>query len=369
MLITLEYPPDIGGIAVYLKHLSQVLGKENLSILAPPLKSENENSTDYDNCFRRELIGSRWLWPKWLPVFFYTLEIAFKIRPTHLIVSHILPVGTVAWLVKKIFSIPYVVICHGMDLKQAKIHKRHFKLAKKILKDAQAIIANSNFTASLLAEFNADKNKIEIIYPCPNLIGRELPHKLQIEKQNERIILTVGRLVKRKGIDVLIKAFADLLKDDDGQLNKVNLKIIGNGPERAFLERLSRELGLNERVTFLGKISDDELASWLSRSYIFALTPRVLPGDVEGFGTVYLEASLFGVPSIVSKSGGVAEAVLDNETGLLVKPGNTEEIKNALKKLLFDENLREQFGRAAQKRVAREFNPQNQFKKIFRVLS
>ncbi len=129
--------------------------------------------------------------------------------------------------------------------------------------------------------------------------------------------------------------------------------VIGDGPERKSLEKLAKKLNAN--VVFLGKISDEDIRALYSKATLFALTPKELPGDYEGFGIVYLEAAFFGLSAVGTKTGGVAGAVEHAVTGLLAEPGNTQSIQDALQKLLSEPTLAKQYGQAGRERVLQDF--------------
>lgn len=121
-------------------------------------------------------------------------------------------------------------------------------------------------------------------------------------------------------------------------------------------------------IFFLGKITDEEKWAWLNLCDIFTMPSRQIGDDFEGFGIVYLEASLCGKPIVAGRSGGVEDAVLDGETGLLVNPEDTKEIADAIIKLAKDEGLRKSLGEAGKKRAGEEFNWRRQVKKIYSII-
>jgi len=165
--------------------------------------------------------------------------------------------------------------------------------------------------------------------------------------ERARIVLSVGRLVARKGFDTLIRAVALLRRE----FPRAVLALAGDGPERPRLEALARAERL--AVRFLPGLTDAELAAWYRACDVFALLPdERADGDVEGFGIVYLEAGAFGKPVVGTRSGGVPEAVLDGETGILVPPQDPAAACAAIARLFRDPHAAQRLGANGARRVA-----------------
>lgn len=156
-------------------------------------------------------------------------------------------------------------------------------------------------------------------------------------------VLVAAHLVRRKGVDVLLEAFAKL-----APASRARLWIAGDGPERAALERSAAAVGIAERTRFLGHRSD--LPDWLEACDLF-----VLPSRREGLGVAALEAMARGRPVVASAVGGLAEVVCAEETGLLVAPGDPAALAAALARLLDDPALAARLGAAGAQRVAEHF--------------
>jgi phosphatidylinositol alpha-1,6-mannosyltransferase len=133
------------------------------------------------------------------------------------------------------------------------------------------------------------------------------------------------------------------------------LEIVGDGPERTKLERLVADLGLEEKITFFGGLRGDALHDRYRLCNVFVMPSKTMKDDVEGFGTVFLEAGLAGKPSVGTRSGGIPEAILDGETGILVEEGDVQELASAIKRILADANLGLRLGVGARTRVLSEF--------------
>lgn len=169
---------------------------------------------------------------------------------------------------------------------------------------------------------------------------------------DENIILFVGRLVERKGLAYLIKAFADIVSDIPHRLI-----IIGNGPERPELEDLVKHLKLADRVHLTGWISAEEKLRYYEKCSFFVL-PAVYDkhGDTEGLGVVMIEAMYCAKPVIASNVGGITDIIIDRVNGLLVPPADPPALAEAIKLLATDDALRKKMGAQAKKDVDARFN-------------
>lgn len=164
-------------------------------------------------------------------------------------------------------------------------------------------------------------------------------------------VLFVGRLVERKGVPVLLDAWAR------AALPNARLLIVGDGPDRIALERRAAERGLSSTVEFRGRVSDVELGAAYSAADLFVL-PAVLDshGDTEGLGVVLLEAMASQVPVLASEAGGISDVVIDGESGVLVPPGDATALANALQRLAGDPALRARLAVQGAARVRDEFS-------------
>lgn len=380
LLITLDFPPSYGGVATYYHHICKNLPSDKVVVVAP----EHPKAKIFDQTQRyaiiRKNLANNLAKPKLLKIFdtlkwMSAIKFLTEIIKNHdielLQVGQILPLGTVALALKTKYNIPYIFYAHGLDitLPQKIYHKK--KLMRKIIANASGIVANSNFTKDELVKLGANPEKIIVVYPCPNLEPEQISEWIikEIKEAHElidkKIILTVGRLVKRKGHDMVIKALPDILK----RVPDAIYVIVGNGPYRKKLERLVGDMKLGNHVKFVGEVPDNQLKAYYEISDVFVMPARQLEnGDVEGLGIVYLEANAFSKPVIGGRSGGVPEAILDNRTGILVDPLDEAEIANQTTKLLQDKTLAERLGIQGLERISEFFDWRFQTAKIKEIL-
>lgn len=368
-MITIDYPPNTGGVANYNASLNGQLPPESLVVLTTqhPETASFIQMQKYP-VIRHKLLRRRLFTPGWLPMLREAKKLV-KLGKFKLVqAAQVLPCGIVALLLKKRFKIPYLVYTHGFDVLLPQSHPRHFKQLKRVLKEADQVIANSEFTKKELLKLNVPENKITIINPCP-YITPELPNQKEnpfLKKlENKKVLLTVGRLVERKGHDKVIAALPEILKT----IPDLVYLIAGQGPNEEKLKKQVAELNLETRVFFTGFVPDEELPSLYRASDFFIMPARQIEKDVEGFGLVYLEANSFGKPVIAGKSGGVEDAVIDNLNGLLVNPESEKKISEAIIKLLNDPNLMNKLGVQGKKRVEEEFQWPKQAEKLKKVLT
>jgi len=355
LLLTLEYPPMLGGIAEYLAGIFGTLPKEKVQVLT----------------------GEKLQWKKrglplrWLPSLWHAWKASKEYRSELLVISHVLPMGYVAYLLKRLRHLPYLVIVHGMDLKMARMSRRKRRWTEFILKNAESIAANSEYTRSVVTEFGVSEKKVHVVYPCPSSATDHEPRTDEVDAlrdryrlRNKKVILSVGRLVKRKGFDGIIEVLPRLRRS----FAEVVYLIVGTGPEEKALKALAKKKGVQDSIVFAGAVDQKDIPAHYLLGNVFVTIARELPGDVEGFGIVYLEAGRYGLPVVAGKTGGVPEAVLDGKTGLLVDPLAEDEVIRAIYRLLSDSEEAQRLGENGRRRVVNEFNCGRQLERMKTLL-
>jgi phosphatidylinositol alpha-1,6-mannosyltransferase len=360
LLLTLEYPPFKGGVAnVYGNIAKHWLSPNDISVL-----HNNDN----------KLINNKLPFLKWVPSIWRLWRTIKKEKIDHILVGHILPLGTATYIVSKFAKIKYSVILHGMDLTFALKSNRKKWLAKKILNNAENIICMNSYTARLVKKVVGDNiaGRVEVVNPGvdtktwkhENMETLEgLKNKYNLE--NKIILLSVGRLVKRKGFDKSLESLPSVLK----QVPNLMYTIIGKGPEIENLKFKIENLGLKKNCILITNTTDNERNLWYQASDIFIMPSRNIGGDFEGFGIVFLEANLSGKPVIAGDSGGVGDAVENAVNGLLVDPEDTGDITYAIIKLAKDKELRKKLGEQGRERAINEFNWAKQVEKIYQIIN
>lgn len=370
LIATIEFPPQRGGVANYLAGLAGVLPLGKVAVLAEKYGgTENFDAKLSYKIYRKKLIVN-FLWPKWLPMIWYLWRTARRERAEAILVGQVLPVGTAAMILNKFFKIPYFVSCHGMDILTAAASPRKKKLLNKILEQASGVIANSEFTKNELMKLGVPENKNTIIYPCVTDVTAIEPEKIfeiknRLGLADKKIILTIGRLVARKGQDKMIEAMPKIL----ARVPNAIYVIVGDGSDKENLKYRIEGLKLENEVLLVGEVSGEKKKAFYQLCDVFVMTPRRIGPDVEGFGTVYLEANQFGKSVVAGRSGGVAEAVVDGVTGLIVNSEDINQIAEAVIRLLVDKNLADKLGAAGKERAEKEFRWKTQAEKLKEFLN
>jgi phosphatidylinositol alpha-1,6-mannosyltransferase len=230
-------------------------------------------------------------------------------------------------------------------------------LLKRIIWSAKLTIANSHALANEIAAFAKDEKPMVVYPPLSSQLARRR-HPERAERVEGSInLLTVCRLVERKGIDRILNILP--------KLENAHYTIVGDGEDEARLNALTVELGVQDRVTFAGMLDDNALVEAYQSADIFVMPTKITEIDREGFGIVYLEAGHFGLPVVGSDHPGVSEAILDSETGYLVH--DDEELLIRLQELIQDPDLRHELGAVGKKR-SKQFISTVVFAKFKRII-
>lgn len=339
-LVTLDYPPETGGVANYLSHLVRE-ADGHIDVFV----NLSHSTTGPGRVEAIHLIA-KGPWP-WRPSV-SSIRSLKTVPYDHVLISHLLPLGTAALLARMMGGLPYSLFIHGLDLRLAMAHPRKKYIAKYVIRQAEHVFTNSESIASEIRSFS-DVTP-EVITPGAEehktADRAEARKRLGID-ENASIVLAVGRLVPRKGFDHLIDALRYLPTDRQ-------LVILGDGNDRQRLEELARPF--SKQVTWITDADDETRDLWYSAADVFALPVRDEGSDVEGFGIVFLEAAAHGLPVIAGKSGGAVEAIKDGKTGLLVDPENSQQIAEQIEYLFMHKDTREEMGRAGRERVHTDFS-------------
>lgn len=358
LLITLEYPPFNGGVANYYENLVQYWPEpENISVWT------NE---------RHELINEKWPILKWVPAILLLIKKIKTQKIEHVIVGQLLPLGSVAYYASKLFKFKYSVIIHGMDFTLAISRSRKKKLTEKILSRAQSVVCTNGYVANLVREFIGKEQLTKVTVVNPGVSPTQLlgVDSSKVDELKERyglngkyVLLSLGRLVKRKGVDQVILALEQLMD----RLPGLVYVVAGTGPDEAYLKNYAASVSnyFSDHVKFLGAITNEEKWQWLTLCDCMIMPAREEAGDFEGFGIVYLEAGLAGKPVIAGDSGGVPDAVEHMINGYLVDPLDSSAIANAVAELMDNPAVAERLGSDGRDRAAKEFAWPDKIKIIY----
>lgn len=281
--------------------------------------------------------------------FFKCIKICRKFKPDVIHAHWPFPHAYIALGAAKLFRIPLVLNFHGAELLLIRKKKWVRPLLKFAIGQAQAVFANSGFTASKIKALrNVDVEWSPYGTTLETGTGNAEPHPVQGKFK----ILFVGRHIERKGIRYLIEAAKYLPRD------QFEIRIVGVGDLTEELKKLASESATpnSAEIIFTGKLSPEALANEYKTANVFTL-PAIVDskGDTEGLGVVLIEAMELGLPIVASNVGGIPDVVIDGETGILVPEKDPEALANAYKRLASNPELISQLLAGAQKRIAECF--------------
>lgn len=268
--------------------------------------------------------------------------------------GRVLPEGWLAWRCGAAFA----CFVHGEELNTMRTSRELTWMARRVLRATRCIFANSRHTAALLQrDWSVPETKLRVLHPGVDTrrfvpAAPDATVRAALGWSGRTVLLTVGRLQKRKGHDCMIDAVGMLRQP----FPNVLYAIAGDGEERAALEEHVRRAGLTEHVRFHGALDEAALLHAYQQCDLFVLPNRSVAGDFEGFGMVLLEAQACGRPVIAGASGGTAEAVRAGDTGLIIDCAQPETLATAVTGLLQDPPLRQRMGAEGRRWVERCFD-------------
>tara|TARA_B100001540_G_C15770247_1_gene625946 strand:- start:59 stop:1156 length:1098 start_codon:yes stop_codon:yes gene_type:complete len=335
LVVTRNFPPDVGGMQILMGGLSEsLLNHGPVKVFA----NEFTDSQKYDkkSSLNIERVGG--------------LKIFRKYRKANLVNNFISENANIRaifadhWksleLLKEenLNKTKTFCLVHSKEINHeigSAINKRLVKSTNK----ANFVIANSHFTKKLAINVGIDKNKIHVIYPGVNLpkkINHDSNNKAkEIYKDSFPKVITVARLDKRKGHDKILM----LIKNLKPKFPKIKYISVGLGEEEENLISLTKELSIENEVTFLKNINEEFKNALIANSNLFLMPNRIEKKSVEGFGISFIEAATYGVGAIGGKDGGSCDAISDGNTGLICDGNDLNSIYENFIKFFQNENF------------------------------
>ena len=376
---------DTGGMNVYIRDLSHTLGRFGIHVDVYT-RSQDEHvphilhDLGYGNRVVHVQAGPETPLPKktlsdYIPAFAEEIiNITNKKNLQYdLIHSHYWMSGVAAKVLKNEWGVPIIHMFHTLSQMKDKVARNEneiegqYRLSGEfeILEEADQIIAATQAEREQLVNFyHAEEKNINILPPGVDT-SRFYPISTEEAKEfigihpEDRMILFVGRIEPLKGIETLLRAIS-LVRDSEVMIDcPHHLIIIGGDPnitnnvlgsEMTRIQNLSKDMGLDDMVIFLGRRDQDSLPYYYSAADIV-----VVPSHYESFGMVALEAMACGTPVIASQVGGLAYLVQDGVTGFFVKDGDPQDLSKRLKQLICQDELRYDFGKQAS-RYAKDYS-------------
>jgi phosphatidylinositol alpha-1,6-mannosyltransferase len=355
-----DYPPALGGIQRYAHELANALHLRGVAVAviasAQPGDEEFDRAQPFPTlrvpCPTKQAATLNMLAALNSPQLLTELGGA----PELVFCANWFPEGPAARLYHQRGGAPYVLLSHGRETTLTGLNLVKYLMQRNVVGGAAAGVTNSNYTAGQVQRRGLAPERTRVILAGvrPEDFQPE-SHRIAALRERfglsgKRVLLTVSRLVARKGQLQVLRALPRIRE----RVPEAHYLIVGEGPEEDHIKAEIERLDLAAAVTLAGAVSHQELPHLYALADIFVMTSLDLPGQpIEGFGLVYLEAALCGTPVVAGNTGGVADAVLDGETGLLVDPRETEQIAAACLRLLEDPSLAAGLVAASKRRISR----------------
>jgi phosphatidylinositol alpha-1,6-mannosyltransferase len=376
LMITELYLPTKGGTAVMFEDDCRRLGGRGVHIVTAAVPGDDDFDCDHPNTIHRlNLQRYNWLRPESLALyarlFGRSLRLAFTNRFEAVLAGRALPEGLVAWAVGRLRGSKVVLYAHGEEL-TGWGSGRKFQAMCFALRHADRVLANSDFTRdTLVSLIGVSPERIVMAYPTvdgarfvPGLEFATLRAGIGLTDE-QKLILSVGRLQRRKGFDHVVRSLPGLVSRGID----VHYAIVGIGEDWSYLETLAQELGVQGRLHLLGHVAPADLPRWYNACDLFAMPNRDIDGDTEGFGIVYLEANACAKPAIAGLTGGTGSAVQDGLNGLRVDGDDVTAVEAGIARLLTEPGLAQRLGEAGRRRIVEGFTPERRVEVIRQIVA
>jgi len=353
-----EIPPRTGGVAQWGYWMARKIQERGIRVVYAARADYADPSGDYGDCFTLHPISGRgWRHYKDLRILGALRALWARFRPRAVICLNC-KVARIPLLLRPLTGWKVAVVAHGMEVTKNSGHLRRRLGLRWVYGSADLTVAVSRYTRERVLEFGVEPGQVRVI-PCgvdPEffrpLDGARV--RAQLGLADRPIILTLARLVHRKGHDLVIRALAEVHRRVPDAVYLVG----GTGGDGyvEHLRALAGACGVSHAVRFLGAVESAGLPALYSASNVYVMASRSLEGDsnFEGFGVTYLEANACGIPVIGADTGGVADAIVDGQTGFLIPPDDVPALADRLHRLLTEPALARRMGAAGRARVLRD---------------
>jgi len=348
LILTTFYPPAKGGIQTYTYEVASNLKEIGNDVTVFAIASNGIKKLFSSSLFKiyrnnnkssfRSLLFSKY---------------------DSILVSSWFPSAIFGVFFSRLYNSKLFISAHGNELLYPKRYPLMNRLMKWCFDNSYKIFAVSSYTKRILAKNGIDSGKIVVIpngtnpeYFKPGIPYEDIVKKHHLE--DKKIIFSVSRLVERKNFGRVIETLPEVLKEVPNAVYIIG----GTGSMRESWEKIAIDNKVEDFVKFVGYIPEAELPKYYTMSDVFVMPSIEIEekGDIEGFGITFLEANACGKPVIGGSCGGVSDAIIDGETGVLINPNDDKEIKEAILRLLKDEEYSKSLGDNGRKRVEEELS-------------
>ena len=343
LLLTENFPPKEGGSGRWFWELYSRLPNDKVLIVANDTPEGREFDKTHElDIVRIELESTEWglASTKGLGFYWETIRKVLKLIKEHGIeevhCGRVIPEGVIARALKLLAGARYNCFVHGEDVETAATSREHSLLVKNVCKNASMLICNSENTANIVHKLGFDSgSKCEVLHPGVDtsrfeVAAPDTSFRQKMGWSGKRVLLTVGRLQRRKGQDFLIKSMPTLLNE----FPDLFYAVVGRGECYDELISLVDQHELHDKVCVYPDMDDEALIKCYQQCDIFILPNRTIGNDIEGFGMVLVEAQVCGKPVIAGDSGGTRETMNIGKTGHIIDCSSTENLLKELSPIL-----------------------------------
>ncbi len=361
LYIAVDFKPRLGGVAEHThqmaRHLTEL--RERITVVTPALPggAEFDQTCEYPIVrFDTNLAVGSWLKSRLdrRLMLIETLRVARRTKAEYIVCDRWSPIaGLNAVLASKLLKIPLILFAYGSEFSQP----ARYKFSRRItVRAASRVVCVSSYIRSHVLDDGVDPEKVVTIrngfdlreidaYQGRGYAGR-FPDLDAVFPSGRPTVLTVSRLMDRKGIDRVIEAMPAIVRKVPG----TRYVVVGDGGDRERVHNLASKSPVRDSITFLGPLTGDKKFECYSRCDVFAL-----PAREDGFPVVVPEANAFGKPVVGGRSGGIPEAITHGENGLLVDPDSVDDVAEAITRLLENPAEARRLGDNGRRRVENEF--------------
>ena len=340
LFVTNDFGPRAGGIETFIIGLIQRRPHGQTIVYTSAQENSEQYDADWLSNYGVQVIRDR------AKILLPTPRVASELKKiirgqgiTTAAFGAAAPLGLLSAGMKRAGVERTVALTHGHEVWWAKVFPFNL-LLRRIGSTVDVLTYLGDFTRAAISKALSQQAQSAMVKIAPGIdVDHFLPTdaselRKSLGLSDKKVIVSVGRLVHRKGQDYLIEAMPKILE----QVPQAHLLLVGEGPYREHLEKLAKKHKIESSLTFIGRIQYKELPTYICVGDIFAMPSRsrLLGLEVEGLGIVYLEASSCGLPVLAGNSGGAPDAVIQNKTGLVVSGTDTQEIANAAVELLMN---------------------------------
>jgi len=360
LLISEVFPPLHGGSGRWFWEIYSRYPKGAVEVLTDKSSGAQETDSSFPHPVHRiamsaqpwgiaSLAGLRFYFRTWRKL--DSLVRDHEIAQVHC--GRVIPEGLPAMINKFRRGTPYTCYVHGEDVEIARTSREITILTRWVFRHAEKVVANSENTRDILRKWwKIDEDRLIVMTP-----GVDTERFVPVTDgksplwPKHRVVLTVGRLQRRKGQDMMIRALPRIRKS----IPDVLYCIVGGGEDESHLKELAQTNGVTEHVEFSGELTDEQMLACYQGCDLFALPNRRVKNDDEGFGMVLLEAQSCGKPVLAGDSGGTRETLDPDRTGVIVDCTAPEPLAQAVINLLQNTDRLAQMGTAGRSRMEQGF--------------